>query len=152
MKASMDQKINDLADYHHKLLDRTNSMQAFFNRNIFRMYQKAQARRWITENESEKNKWEPLSSAYAKSKRTRWAAAPGAGTKLMIASGKLVKAATGQEGFVKIATNTGLSVSLQSDFIGGAKYATIKRPVMNFSRKTINEMRDAIRAYMTWGA
>lgn len=152
MKPSMSVKKNGLDGYHAGLTKRVNSLQAFFNRNIFRMYQKAQIRRWETENKSETGQWKPLEPNYRRQKLSRFASFPGHGSKLMIAKGDLVKAAQGTgKGFRKIATNHGLTVALDADFVGGKIHTIAGRPVMKFGRNTIDQMKQALKIYMTTG-
>jgi hypothetical protein len=144
-------KKNALEKYHRNLLNRSNTLQAFFNRNIFAMYQKYQLARFESENSTETGQWTALNRKYAEYKKTKFADFPGKGTKMMIARGNLMLAATGQSGYTKVATNHGLTVALQENYIGGAKYATERRPVMKFSDEHVRQMRDAISKFMAFG-
>lgn len=174
------------------LLDRSKAAQTFLMRNIYRMYQNFQRERWMTEGSSEGNKWDSLSTIYASRKRIiygggpkyewiggqgegrpwrlagSWPSYPGAGTKIMIATGRLESAAvgpgggitTGGEQFHKVlATNNSLTVSLDATKeksgkdIGSKyfKYANDDRNFMKFGTNSINAFKAEISLYLKNG-
>jgi hypothetical protein len=141
---------NQISPYHDKLTNRMNSIQGFLNRNIFRMYQQAQLERWKSENTSEGEQWAPLTAQYAQRKKKKFAAFPGAGQKIMIATGKLYETTTGRnpKGLRKVATNKSLIIKIDDGYIPYAKFAAEERPIMEFSEATIQDMKDAVVDYI----
>lgn len=143
-----------LTEYYLGLLTRQRSLKAFFDRNIYRMYQKAQLKRWQTENESEispaHGKWDALNPDYAKRKLKKYAAYDGHGQQLMVATGKLWKATTGydSQGMRKTVTDRGIWLAVDIGYVGGARYAAERRTVMQFGDATIKAMKRALARYM----
>lgn len=116
------------------------------NRNVVRAYQNLQRKRWMTENESEGRKWEPLNPTYAKAKRKKWAAAPGGGRKMLIASGKLYQSVIGPgEGFRKVATPRQLIISTSVEY---AVHVNEARPFTRWSRESIAEFQRMIKDFI----
>lgn len=169
------------------LLDRTKSVRALFTRVIYPMYKNAQRERWQTEGASEGYAWLPLSVEYAKRKKIMfgggvkfkwvggrpnpwapagsWPSYPGTGTKMMIATGRLLSAVLGPGGGVTggekyhrmMATDTSLTVSINATESRSGKdpgsqyfkYANDSRKFMKFSNETIQQMRDVIKDYIS---
>lgn len=101
------------------LVQRERALRAYLNTTVYRQYQNAQLKRWMTEGASEGRQWAPLSRKYAVYKRLRygggprftwvggsgegrpwvragnWPTYPGAGTKMLIATGRLVSGVIG---------------------------------------------------------
>lgn len=147
-KASFYQKGNGIEQALNQMVSRANTVESYLDRVIWPKFQKAQLERWPSENASQGDQWRPLTPEYAKRKRKKFAAYPGAGAALMIATGKLMKAATGQEGYNKIVTNQGMTVAIDLGFVPYAGYASKIRPTMTFSRETIAEWRRGLAAYV----
>ena len=132
-----------IQDQLKAMIDRSNAMQGFLNRNVYAMYKKFQRTRWITEGESEGKKWERLNPLYAARKTKLYKQYPGGGKKMMIATGDLVDAATGKsEKLHKIATNKQLILTIRG--IEYATYADEKRTISQWSDKTMKEFFMAI--------
>lgn len=135
------------------MISRGKSVAAFLNRVTFAQYKQAQLRRWETENTSEGKHWEDLNPAYAKRKLKRCSTFPGGGKKIMIATGTLVSAATGQSGaLLKVVSNSGIQVRIDSSAIKYAPYPGIKRPFMQFGYDTESRMVEDVVKYMMTGA
>lgn len=134
-------------------LTRAQSIKTFFMRVTLNQYYNAQKMRWDTENRSEEEEWLPLSPEYKKEKEKKFAEYPGSGRQLMIATGKLAKSATGMdlEGQEVIATDTSLTINLNTSYLPYAEYAAEVRPVMEFSDKTISEMHAKLRQFIIKG-
>lgn len=121
----------------------------FLRRVIYPMYQQAQLNRWQTENSSETGQWMPLNTKYSEDKKRRYAGFPGGGNAIMIATGKLSKAAFGQTSDLKrVITTSGMILTIDDGSIPYAKYAALKRPFMTFGGNTIGMFQDAIRKWM----
>lgn len=79
------------------MISRGKDNRAFFARVAYPMYQAAQMKRWITEGQSEGQKWKPLNEKYAAWKRVNLAGFPGNGEKMLIAKGRLVESVIGRK-------------------------------------------------------
>lgn len=129
---------------------RSNAMQGFLNTVVYKEYQNAQRKRWITENSSEGNGWKAISSEYAAIKRKKWASAPGGGTKLLIASGRLYQSVIGPSNdHRKITTNTSISIFSTVPY---ADYVNQERDFTNFGPEFKQRIMDKLQAYMFKGA
>lgn len=146
----MEMAQDQISKYQSSLLDRMNSIQGFFNRNIFRMYQQKQLNRWESQNVSETGEWETLTETYANRKRKKFAGYPGGGTKLMIATGKLYETTTGRsgKGLNKMVTNRSMTIAIDDGYIPYAKFAAERRPIMEFNESSIEDMRQALIDYI----
>jgi hypothetical protein len=139
---------------NNKALTRLNEMiengmnpASFLNRVVYPEYQRAQQKRWMSEGESQGSRWHPLNEEYRWLKEYTMADMPGGGTKMMIATGRLIESVTG----LSVGANpSGIkdhrkAVSINTLVVGTsveyAEYAAI-RPFMNFSpawRKIIKQ-------------
>ncbi len=72
------------------LLDPQRLFEGWANRELMDIYGRAQLKRWQTEGASERDKWKPLNAEYAKRKRKRFRDYPGKGTKMLVATGRLL--------------------------------------------------------------
>lgn len=140
-------------DRMNALVSRANTLEGYLNRVVFRQYQKAQLKRWQTENASEGTKWTELNPKYARQKVRRYASFPGAGKALMIATGKLVDAATGRDtsGLTKITSATGIRIAINLGEVPYAAYAAKERPFMKFGPTTLGEMRSGLKNFIRTG-
>lgn len=142
-KKNFDKKMN-------ALMKRSKSVSVFLQRAIYPRYQQAQRDRWKTENASEGATWKPLSTEYAKAKKKLFAAYPGKGENIMVATSKLYFAATGQgPGLIKAFTDRKMVVSIQLGVIPYAESAGKVRPFMRFSQQRIKEWRGLVIRYIS---
>lgn len=151
MKASFGQKGSGIEGSLNKMLTRANTVSSYLDRVIFPKFQKAQLERFKSENASQGDTWAPLNPEYAKRKRKKYAAYPGAGSAILIATGRLMKAATGQEGYNKIVTNQGITIGVDLGAVPYAGYVGSARPFMKFSDATIADWKAGIVAYVGKG-
>ena len=126
---------------------------AILNTTIMDMYFQAQVIRWQTENSSEGAQWANYASKnYAIYKQKKYASFPEGGRRKMIATGHLIKVATGQLGMggalKKVVTPNRLTVSIDDGETPYAKYVAKDRPIMAFGTDTRTMMRLAIGKYM----
>lgn len=130
----------------YKLSSRADDPRAFLNTHVFNMYKEAQAKRWMTENKSEGDRWKKLSPNYRKWKEKKYAKFPGGGKKLMIATNTLSRAAMGRDasGFRKIVTKNRLTISISTDKIKYASDVAKFRPYMKFGDKTKEKIKKAM--------
>lgn len=153
MEAALESKQSGIEGKLTQMMNRARSMEAYLDRVLFRQYQKAQLARWQSENASEGETWAPLNETYRKWKRKKFASYPGGGNALMIRTGKLMQAATGQdtEGFYKIVTNRGIKIGINLSQIPYAGYASKHRPTMVFSEETLSAWRQGIKQFISKG-
>jgi len=134
---------------------RPEAIRGFFMRIILPLYKNAQRERWMSENASEGEQWMQLTSeAYAKRKKKIAAekSYPGGGTKLMILSGALVGAATGDgPGLYAIASGTQFTIGIDIGQVDYAGYASEKRPTMKFSDETIASWTEPLSKFIFGG-
>lgn len=149
MKAKLSVDKTNVDKYLKGLLKKQKTIPAFLERAIYPRYQTAQRDRWKSENSSEGRKWKSLNPGYAAYKRKKFASYPGAGKAMMVATGALYNAATGQgPGLSKIITDRQMVISIQKGVIPYAEYAGSVRPFMSFSKKRISEWKQIIVQYV----
>lgn len=129
-----------------KMSKRTESMQGFLDRNVYRMYQNFQRTRWMTENDEVGNgRWHALNNKYAMYKKKKFASYEGNGTKMLIATGKLFKAVIGPgNGQRKVVTNKSLYISVNVPYAG---YVNDVRSIGDWNTETMRKMKKAISNY-----
>jgi hypothetical protein len=131
-----------------EMASRTRSVQAYFKRIIYRQYQNAQRERWITENASEQGEWKRLDPVYEERKKRQFAAFPGRGEKMLIATGRLVSAVIGQPRSPEhrmTATNRSIEVAWTTPY---AAYVDEVRPFSRFSEETMDEMMEGLGRFL----
>lgn len=148
---SMTQTENGVELRIKAVFTRGKSLASYLNRYIYPQYQQAQIDRWKTENQSEGQVWDRLSSAYEKVKKTKFAGYPGGGNALMIATGRLSVAAQGGTGALKLISDDYMVVGIDEGTIPYASYPGVRRPYMNFSNETIKKWTDMISHYVLTG-
>jgi hypothetical protein len=132
------------------MVQRGRSISSFLNRNIFNQYKKAQQMRWQTQNASETGQWQALNPEYAKRKRKKYAAYPGGGTQVMIATSHLAEGAQGANPgyFYKLVTDTSFVIGINTGAIPYAVYPGELRPYMEFADATIEDWESQIMDYV----
>lgn len=140
-------KINSRLD---GIVSRGKSLRSYLNRVVYKQYQQAQIRRWNTENKSEGAQWKPLNSDYAAYKRKKYASYPYSGSRLLVATGTLLKSVVGLDPKYhrKIVTNTGITIMTTLEY---APYVAKTRPFMKWSRQTKREIIDGMKRYLFTG-
>jgi hypothetical protein len=79
----------------HEMVERFNKAPAYLNRVVYRTYQNRQRKRFQTMNVSEGQQWPELNPKYKEWKKKKFASAFGGGTKMMIRTGRLFAAVSG---------------------------------------------------------
>lgn len=144
MKASFEKTEDKVTKKLEGLLDRSKSLSSYLNRNFYQQYKNLQRNRWMTENASEGQQWEPVTPEYAQYKIKKYSGYPGGGQKLMIRTGVLAAAAQGDYGSFKLTEERSITVGIDDSIIPYAKYAAKKRPFMKFSDASIAAMREGV--------
>jgi len=133
------------------MINRARSQEAFLQRVIYPEYQNRQRKRWMSEGASEGQRWPALNTKYAASKLVRFASYAGAGTKMMIATGRLKDAVIGdgdQSEHRKIIQKQTLFVSWATPY---AKWTEKVRPVNVWDKKQNDVMMKKARLYLLKG-
>ena len=128
------------------MINRSKSFRSFLQSYVYPKYQNLQRERWMTEGESQNDKWPALNAKYAEWKRRRFAAYDGSGEKMLIATGKLVKSVIGPgPGHYKLIDDKSLTVGTRVDY---AKYVAQKRSMFKFKPEDIAEIKRAVGEYI----
>lgn len=144
-------KLTKVVDGIEKKLDsmvnRAKSIKSYFAKVAYPRYQKAQIQRWQTENESEGERWTPLNPFYKSIKPFRFAGYDYGGTKMLIATGELLKSVVGKGNSMHqaIFTNTEMVISTSVPYAG---YVAYVRPFMEFSQKTIDAWEQDLQDFI----
>lgn len=140
------------------MIQRAKTPDAFLNRVAYPAYQNYQANRWMTENMSDGG-WDALNKDYAKSKLTRFAAYPGSGRSMMVATGALVASVIGP-GFSmpflrgasqfhrKVVSGSKMVISTSIPY---AQYAEEARTFTRFKKSFISDLGQKYKAWVGRG-
>ncbi len=132
------------------MVSRAGLVRGWLNRVGYPMIIEAQRMRWASENATEGASWRPLSAKYEKYKTRKFASAPGGGRKMMIASGRLIAAVTGDDpkDHYKLVEETRLSVGTTVPYAG---YANEARNFTELSSATTKDLADKLGEYIRTG-
>lgn len=132
-----------------EMIANSKNIRALANTALVDIYQRAQSQRWQTENQSEGQNWLPINATYRERKKVLFKDYPGAGTKTLVATNKLVNAATGRgNGFLKMVTNKTLVLGVDDSYVPYAKYVAEVRPFMSFGKDTKQQFKRAIISFI----
>lgn len=150
MSTGIKQVENGITKALDAMISRTKTVSSYLNRNLFRQYQKAQIERWQTEGASQGQSWQPLLPSYQKYKRKKFAAYPGGGNTLMVATGRLSSGAMGRDSayFYKLVTDEKFEIGINISALPYAPYPGVMRPYMKFTEDTLDEWRKGIMDYV----
>lgn len=151
MKARIVALENKIIGQLNSMIEQSKQVRAFLERVVYPTYLKAQMKRWMTQGRTDGfgtlDPWKPLSSTYAAWKKRRWADAPGGGTKVLIASGRLYQAVMNKgPGHRKIISDRSLIVGVDVPY---AKYVNESRPFFIFSDEMMNGLKDKYKKFIT---
>lgn len=145
-EASLKKTYDKITEKLDRMIDRAKSTQAYFARIAYPMYQRAQIERWQTENMSQGDRWKPLKPGYAKYKLRKYAGMDYGGSKILIATGKLLKSVVGPgQGHVAVFKNQFMEIGTLVDY---APDVAEERPFMKFGRETIDDWNKRLRAFI----
>lgn len=131
---------------HGDMLRVGNRVDAALAREIYRIYQNAQRARWMSENKSEGRPWKALNPTYQVKKIKRFAAYPGGGRKMLIATGALQASVIGTDTkhHRRLIERNRMVVATTLPY---AAYVAEVRPFMEFGKATKAKIRAAIKKY-----
>lgn len=125
------------------LVNRAKFARGFLNRVAYPLYQNFQRERWASED---RGTWPRLDPMYARRKLTRFAAYPGAGTKMMIATNTLAPSVIGGgPGHKKIVTDNELKIYTTVPY---AEHADKERSFSTGFRPLIHEIKKEYIKYI----
>lgn len=139
------------------MIARGKNPEAYINRVIVPKYQNAQRQRWASENntdEADGGMWARLNPTYAARKLKIYKDQAGGGTKMMIGTGMLYRAVTGEDTnyFRKIISRGkivfALAIGSDNEYF---KYADETRTYSKWSRSFMKEIRHGLAVYMGKG-
>lgn len=141
------QKESNALKFLDNFVNKANAPAAFLNRVAYPMIIEFQKRRWVSQNSTEGAPWRELNPAYERRKLKKYAEYPGGGRHMMIATGRLVDAATmeSDEGWKMVKDNR-LYITINVPY---AKWADKERNFTKFGRQSIDEIKDALKKYLT---
>lgn len=142
---------NALEQRLNEILTRAKSTQGASAR-VYPVYQALQTQRFMTENASEGQQWDPLKGEYAKYKVKKYSSSPGGGRKMLIATGHLAGAVIGPgapfpgtESHRAIFKPWSMQISVSLNY---AQYVAARRPFMSFSDASMQKMKAALSQYL----
>lgn len=132
------------------MLDRSGLIRGWLNRVAYPLIIEAQRIRWASENASEGSSWPQLNPSYATAKLKRFAAFPGGGRKMLIATGRLVESVTGDntKDHYKLVEERRLTVGTM---VGYAKYVDEDRNFTTFGKATKDNLTKRLNQYIQEG-
>lgn len=132
------------------MLNRANLVRGWLNRVAYPRLVKMQRMRWMTEGASEGESWEPLKEKTKLSKLKRFADYPGAGQKMLIATGKLIAGITGDNpaDHYKLVTDTRIEMGTSVSY---AKFVNEARNIVDISEETASELTEDLKQYLVSG-
>lgn len=138
--------INAIINRLEKKVRRAKNPQAFLRNIAYPMYQRFQRQRWITENVSEGDQWKRLNPRYAKSKRKVFASYPGAGQKMMIATGRLFASVIGpSKDHRRLIRGSKMIISTAVEY---AEDANKERPFFPLSDRSMGAIHNAFKKWV----
>ena len=169
-KSGVTKKGGDFSKHFDNLISRANAARTVLSVNVYKIYQNAQRKRWMTEGASEGKKWKALSPAYIERKKImygggqkhkwiggrgkgrpwtkagKWPSYPGKGTKMLIATNRLYESVVGPHAdHRKMVTEKRLIVGTRVKY---AHDVNKVRPFNHWSKDTLDKMRLAVSKHM----
>lgn len=125
---------------------RANALEGYLNRVVVEQYRNIQRTRWMTEGASEGKQWDPLSPRYSAWKRVHYKSYPGAGTRMLVATGRLQKGVIGMSpDFRKVTTPRSLTISTAVEY---AEHVNEARSFTTYSTKSLKEILTGINKFL----
>jgi hypothetical protein len=147
--AKLTKVLSGIEDQLKAMLDRKGRMQAYLNRNVYKQYQNARRTQWATQGASEGDRWENNPPKYADYKTRKFAAYPGGGRKVLIATGRLMQSVIGPgEDHRKVATNEYIAINWTTPYAVAVGEA---RPYADLGRETMDEIYDGLAKFLMEG-
>lgn len=153
MRANLNRLQNGIAKSLNAMVERAKAPEAYLTGVIWPKYQKAQLARWQSAGGSEGLPWKGLTKPYEKQKKRKFAAYDGGGNVVMVATGRLERAATGEDqgNILRLVTPSGMTISINTTQLPYAKYPGNMRPFMRFAPTTIADWKQGLVAYIGKG-
>lgn len=131
------------------MLTRERALQSYLNRNVVEQYRNIQRKRWMTQGDSEGSPWRDLDPVYAARKKRIYSGYPGGGTKMLIATNRLITGVIGPGGdFRKVTTPRSITIGTVTPY---AKYVDEDRTFTRFSTNSLREIYTGIGQFLFKG-
>lgn len=144
--------------YFEGLISRARLIDGWLNRIAYPELLNTQRKRWQTEGASEGQTWQPISASYATSKSKRFADYPGAGQKLLIATGRLAYSMTLTSSLHDSKSKDGDHFKLvrqnkleMGSFVPYAKYVNDERDITTIGHDTQQRLVRSLSDYLLRG-
>lgn len=139
-----------ISKHFKKMIDRSELTSGWLNRVAYPLIIQAQRMRWASEGASEGDSWEPLNQSYAMRKLKRYANYPGAGRKMLIATGRLVAGVTGENrsDHYKLVKNGSLKMGTTIPY---AEYVNEARNFTDLGDRTTKDLAKRFSQYIAKG-
>lgn len=147
---SLNVSVDGIGGKLNQMLSRGQLTRGWLNRVAYPMIVEAQRIRWASEGASEGRSWQRLNPAYAMYKLKKFAEYPGGGSKMLIATGKLVASMTGDQtsNHFKLVEDERILVGTTLDY---ARYVDEARNITNLGQDTKQALQNSLRAYLSGG-
>ena len=131
------------------MISRGRNARGFLQEIAYPDYLTAQRKRFITENESQGDKWKSLSPGYKEWKRINYAGWVGGGQKTGIRTGRLYSGILGKsfgtKDHRKAILDTSMIVGVATPY---ARYVDEVRPLMSFKKEFIEGLKNKYAKYI----
>lgn len=142
--------VNGIADHLNGMAERSKRLTGWLNRVAYPELLKVQRVRWQTEGSSEGDKWVALEPNYKRSKLKKFADYPGGGTKMLVATSRLVGSMTGDNKADHWKLVKGNQLTMGS-IVPYAGYVDESRNITALSDDTVSRLARMARAYIMNG-
>lgn len=131
----------------NNMIKTTNFFEQWAIKRFQPMFKRIQQKRWATEGASEGRQWDPISPSYAEWKRKEYKDSFGHGEKLLIATGKLFKSLTLEEGgdWERILMRNTIVLNFDVEY---ARKVGEFRPILEFREATIKMIKEDFKDWI----
>jgi len=143
--------VDGISEHLKKMIERSNLVAGWLNRVAYPKILEVQRMRWASEGNSEGSGWRQLKANYKTYKLKKYADYPGSGTKLLIATNRLVDSMTGKSKAEhwKLVQKNKLEVG---SFVPYAAFVDKERDITSLSKDTVDSIAEGLGDYLTKGS
>lgn len=139
-----------IQQYLNAMIDRARIGTGWLNRYAYPRLIQMQRDRWQSEGASEGNAWQAIKPSYKAYKLRKFADYPGSGSKLLIATGRLVNSMTGDTKADHWKMVKGNELTMGS-LVPYAKYVDEVRDITTIGNDTMDDLADSYVQYIMTG-
>lgn len=136
-----------IGNFLRGMTEKASLTRGWLNRVAYPTIINAQRMRWASENATEGSSWTALNQLYANRKLRKYASYPGAGRKMLIATGRLVAGVLGdnQNDHYKLVSDNRLEVGTTIPYAG---YVNEARNFTDLGPATVADLDQRLRDYL----